>query len=61
MLKLLEQIPVIGPTLIHAIVGGANITIDATQGGVNLIVDGVQLLVIRGAINAVQFILTGSA
>jgi hypothetical protein len=61
VLKLLEQIPVIGPTIIHAIVGGANITIDATQGGINLVVDGAQLLVIRGLVNAVQFILTGNA
>jgi hypothetical protein len=61
VLRLLEQIPVIGPTLIHAISGGLNITLDAIQGGTNLIVDGVQVLIIRGAVNAIQFILTGSA
>lgn len=57
MLKLLEQIPVLGRYVIGPALDGAHIVLDATQGGVNLIVDGVQVLVIRGAINGLQAIL----
>lgn len=57
MLKLLEQIPVLGKFVITPIAGGAHIAVDAVQGGGNLIIDGTQLVVVRGAVNAVQFLL----
>lgn len=57
MLKLLEQIPELGKYVISPVLNGAHIIIDGTQGGLNLVVDGVQLLIIRGAINGLQFIL----
>jgi hypothetical protein len=57
VLRLLEYIPVLGKYVIGPVLDGAHIVLDGTQGGVNLIVDGVQLLVIRGAINGLQAIL----
>lgn len=57
MLKLLELIPGLGTFVIKPVTGGARILIDGTQGGANLVVDGTQLVVIRGAVNALQFLL----
>jgi hypothetical protein len=56
MLKLLNKIPVL-KFLTVPLLAGAHIVIDATQGGVNIIVDGVQVLVIRGALDGLQAIL----
>jgi hypothetical protein len=57
VLRLLEYIPVLGKYVIGPVLDGAHIVLDGTQGGVNLIVDGVQLLIIRGAVNGLQAIL----
>lgn len=57
MLKLLEQIPLVGKFVITPVLGGTHILVDGVQAGGNLAVDGVQLVVVRGAINAVQFLL----
>jgi hypothetical protein len=57
MLKLLEQIPVLGKFVIHPVLEGGHILIDGVQGGGNLAIDGVQLVVVRGAVNALQFLL----
>jgi hypothetical protein len=57
MLKLLEQLPLLGKYIIGPLLDGAHIVIDSTQGGANLVVDGVQVLVIRGAVNGLQLIL----
>lgn len=57
MLKLLEAIPGLGTFVIKPITGGAHILIDGVQAGGNLAIDGTQLIVVRGAVNAVQFLL----
>jgi hypothetical protein len=57
MLKLLEQIPELGKYVIAPVLNGTHIIIDGTQGGLNLVVDGAQLLIVRGAINGLQLIL----
>ena len=57
MLKLLEQIPVLGKFVITPVLGGAHIAVDATQGGANFIIDGTQVLVVTGTLNALQFLL----
>lgn len=57
VLKLLEQIPELGKYVIGPVLNGTHIIIDGTQGGLNLVVDGAQLLIVRGAINGLQLIL----
>lgn len=57
MLKLLELIPGFGTFVVKPVTGGARILIDGAQGGLNLALDGTQLVVVRGAVNAVQFLL----
>jgi hypothetical protein len=57
MLKLLEQVPLLGKFVITPVLGGTHIAVDAVQGGGNLVIDGVQFLVVRGAVNALQVIL----
>lgn len=57
MLKVLKKIPFLGPFVITPVLDGTHILVDGVQGGGNLAIDGVQLLVVRGAVNALQLIL----
>lgn len=56
MLKILNSIPVL-KVITVPLLAGAHIVVDATQGGANLVVDGVQVLVVKGALDGLQAIL----